>query len=75
MDVRTNLEEAHELKNFPERRIFILELLTYDGRQKERTLLLTRKELIDSGIHRQQLRIRNLKLKKDGNEIQVGRKD
>ena len=39
----------------------------------ERALLFERKEIIDSGIQRQQLKIRNLILYKDGNENQVGR--
>ena len=65
-DVRKILAKAHELKHFPEKRIMISESLTYYERQVERTLLFKRKKLIDSGIQRQQLKIRNLKLFKDG---------
>ena len=38
-----------------------------------RTLLFKRQKLIDSGIQRQQLKVRNLKLYEDGKKIQVGR--
>ena len=74
-DVRKVLSKAHELKNFPEERIFSSKSLTFDDRQVERTLLFKRTKLINSGIQRQQLKIRNPKLYKDENEIQVGRND
>ena len=74
-DVRKNLAKAHDIKNYSEKRIFISKSLTYEQTQVERILLFIGKELIDLGIQRQQLKIRSLKLYKDGNEIQVGRKD
>ena len=74
-DVRKILSKAHELKNFPEKRIFSSKSLTFDERQVETTLLFKRTKLIDSGIQRQQLKIRNPKLYKDENEIQIGRND
>ena len=73
--MRKILAKTLEHKNFPEKRIFNSDSLTYEERQVERTLLFKSKELIDSGIQRQQLKTRNLKLLKDGNEIQAGRND
>ena len=58
-DVRKILAKAHELRHFPETRIFISKSLSYEEMHAEKTVLFKRKELIDTGIQRQQLTIKN----------------
>ena len=67
--------KTHKLKKFSERQIFFPKSLIYEEIQVEEILLLKREELINSGIQQRKLEIRNLKVYKDGNQIQVGRND
>ena len=66
--VRKILAKASLLKNFGSA-VFISKSLNESERRTERSILKKRRELIDSGVSASSLKIRNLKLYQDGEEV------
>ena len=68
-DVRKCLSRAYKLKNYPSK-IFISKSLSKDDQATKRKLLEKRYQLISEGVPREELRIRGLKLLRNGDEVE-----
>ena len=68
-NVRKCLSRAYKLKNFPSK-IFISNSLSKDDQATKRKLLEKRYQLISEGVPREELRIRELKLLRNGDEVE-----
>ena len=71
-EARITLAKSREFRNnFVERNIYMLQALTKDDALKENQMLKKRRELLDGGIPKEKLKIRNLELYNDGFKVQM----
>ena len=71
-ETRITLAKSREFrKNVVERNIYMLQVLTRDDARKENQMLKKRRELLDGGVPKEKLKIRNLELYNDGVKVQL----
>ena len=71
-ETRITLTKSRECRNnLVERNIYILPALRRDDALKENQMLKKRTELLDGGVPKEKLKIRNLELYNDGVKVQL----
>ena len=69
-DCRLIFQSTHKLKSY-NKKVYLSPQLTNTERETERKILTKRRELISDGVSRSDLKIKNLKLYKRGEEIAI----
>ena len=71
-ETRITLAKSREFRNnLDERNIYMLPALTRDDAQKENQMLKKQRELLDGGVPKEKLKVRNLELYNDGVKVQL----